>query len=78
MEAMVELYSPTSEPEAAVISSLLEAYQVEFFIRGGAFGKLYPGAQVGSFNTQTFMVPEAKLELARELISEFMPDDVEP
>jgi hypothetical protein len=77
METMVALYSPISEPETAVISSLLEAYEIRFFIRGGAFGKLYPGVNISPFNTQTFMVPASKLELAQVLIAEFTSDDSE-
>jgi len=71
---MVPLYTPATESEASVISGLLEAYQIPFFIRGGAFGKLYPGVQISPYNTQTFMVPETDLEFARGLIADFVSD----
>lgn len=71
---MTPLYTPTSEPEAVVISSLLEAYGIPFFIRGGAFGKLCPGVHISPYSTQTFMVDAAKLAFARELIAEFTKD----
>jgi len=69
---MVPVYSPLTESEASVISSLLEAYEIPFFIRGGAFSKLYPGMQIKDYNTQTFMVPAGSCELARELLAEFI------
>jgi hypothetical protein len=69
---MVPVYSPQTESEAAVISSLLEAHQIPFFLRGGAFSKLYPGMQINHYNTQTFMVPDESFEFARELLAEFI------
>ena len=69
---MVPVYSPLTESEASVISSLLEAYEIPFFIRGGVFSKLYPGMQIKDYNTQTFMVPAESYEIARELLAEFI------
>ncbi len=69
---MLPLYTPITESEAAVISSLLEAYDIPFFIRGAGFSKLYPGLQISHYNTQTFMVAEAHYELARSLIADFL------
>lgn len=75
---MVPLYTPETLSEEAVISSLLTAYEIPFFIRGGGFGKLYPGVQIRAFNTRTFMVDEDKLELAQELIKDFLSDTDTP
>jgi hypothetical protein len=72
---MVPVYSPLTESEAAVISALLEAYDIPFFIRGGAFSKLYPGLPIKDYNVQTFMVPADSYELARELLAEFITPD---
>lgn len=69
---MVPVYSPISESEAAVISALLEAHTIPFFIRGGGFSKLYPGMQIKDYNTQTFMVPTEHRDLARELLADFI------
>lgn len=69
---MVPVYTPITESEAAVISAMLEAYEVPFFIRGGGFSKLYPGMQIKDYNTQTFMVPAEHYEFSRELLSEFI------
>lgn len=72
---MVPVYSPISESEAAVISAMLEAHEIPFFIRGGFFSKLYPGMQIQDYNTQTFMVPLEHRDLARELLSDFIAPD---
>jgi hypothetical protein len=61
-----------SESEAAVVSALLEAHAIPFFIRGGNFSKLYPGMQIKDYNTQTFMVSVEHSDFARELLSEFI------
>lgn len=71
-DSMVAVYSPVTESEAAVISALLEAHGIPFFIRGGSFSKLYPGMQIRGYNVQTFMVPAASHALARELLAEFV------
>jgi hypothetical protein len=55
---MIPIYTPQTESEVAVISSMLDAYEIPYFIRGGAFSKLYPGLQIKDYNTQTFMVPD--------------------
>ncbi len=68
---MIPVYFPKSASEVAVISALLEAYEIPFFIRGGAFSRIYPGVQIKDFNTQAFMVPPGFWEPARELLAGF-------
>jgi len=69
---MVPVYTPIDESEAAVISAMLGAYEVPFYIRGGGFSKLYPGMQIKDYNTQTFMVPKEHYNFSRELLSDFI------
>lgn len=71
-DVMVPVYSPITESEAAVISTMLEAHEIPFFIRGGGFSKLYPGMQIKDYNIQTFMVPPESYEFVRELLAEFI------
>lgn len=71
---MVPVYAPKSESEAAVIASLMLAYGVSFFMRGGAFSSMYPGPVVNSLNEQMLMVDDGQVELARELIRSFVSD----
>ncbi|MGP1716812.1 MAG: hypothetical protein ACTS9Y_06490 [Methylophilus sp.] len=69
---MIPIYTPQTESEVAVISSMLDAYEIPYFIRGGAFSKLYPGLQIKDYNTQTVMVPAEFQEVARELLIDFI------
>lgn len=69
---MIPIYTPQTESEVAVISSMLAAYEIPYFIRGGAFSKLYPGMQIKDYNTQTVMVPVEFQESARALLNDFI------
>lgn len=69
---MIPIYTPQTESEVAVISSMLDAYEIPYFIRGGAFSKLYPGMQIKDYNTQTVMVPVEFQDSARELLNDFI------
>lgn len=75
---MVPIYSPKSESEAAVISSLLQAYDIAFFMRGGAFSSMYPGSVTNSLNEQTLMVRPDQVPLAKELLQAFLADQEVP
>lgn len=77
---MIPLYAPRDTAEAAVVAALLEAYDVRFFIQGQAFGSLYPGPLSNSLNALMVMVDAGQVDLARELLAEFMADadDAEP
>ncbi len=68
---MIPIYSPKNESEAAVIVALMEAYGIRFYMQGGAFSTMYPGAFSNSLNAQTLMVDEADEKLARELLTAF-------
>ena len=73
--ALVRVLSPQSEPEIAVVTSLLEAHDIPVFVHGRHLGSLLPGLQIGSYNTQSIMVPEERVADALELLSEFNRND---
>jgi hypothetical protein len=73
--ALVRVLSPQSESEIAVVTSLLEAHDIPVFIHGRHFGSLLPGIQIGSYNTQSIMVPEERVTDAMELLAEFRRND---
>ena len=73
--ALVRVLSPQSEPELAVVRSLLEAHDIPVFVHGRHLGSLLPGLQIGNYNTQSVMVPEEYALQALELLSEFRRDD---
>ncbi|MGX8883170.1 hypothetical protein ACWWD9_08145 [Methylovorus sp. SPW-M1] len=69
---MTPVYSPQTESEAVVISSMLDAHGIHFYLRGGAFSKLYAGMHINHYNTQMFMVLPQDYAFARELLAEFI------
>ncbi len=71
---MIPIYSPKSESEAAVIVALMQAYEIPYVMRGGAFSSMYPGPVRNSLNAQALMVEESDAELARQLIAPFALD----
>ncbi len=73
--ALVRVLSPQSEPELAVVTSLLEAHDIPVFIHGRQLGSLLPGLQIGNYNTQSIMVPEECVTNALELLTEFQREE---
>ncbi|MBP6019857.1 MAG: hypothetical protein KA735_10215 [Burkholderiaceae bacterium] len=69
---MVPIYSPRSESEAAVIISLMQAYDIAFLMQGAAFSSMYPGPVTNSLNAQTLMVDADHVQLATQLIQPFI------
>lgn len=69
---MIPIYSPKSESEAAVIVSLMQAYDVPFLMRGGAFSSMYPGPISNSLNAQTLLVDKEHADMARQLLQPFI------
>ena len=57
--------------------SLLEAHDIPVFVHGRHLGSLLPGLQIGNYNTQSIMIPEEFVYLARELLSDFTRQDAE-
>ena len=72
---LVRVLSPQSEPELAVVRSLLEAHDIPVFVHGRHLGSLLPGLQIGHYNTQSVMVPEERVPEALELLSDFRRED---
>lgn len=68
---MIPIYTMQSEPEAAVISSLMTAYNIHFIISGRGFSSMYPGAISNSLNEQILMVRADQVELAKTLLEPF-------
>jgi hypothetical protein len=67
--ALVTLTTPASDSERLTTVALLEAYGITCFIRGGGFSALYPGAQIGSRNALTILVPEEQLVTAQQVLA---------
>jgi hypothetical protein len=67
--ALVPLTTPESEFERLTTVALLEAHGITCFVRGGGFSSLYPGAQIGSRNALTILVPEEQLHQAQLVLA---------
>jgi hypothetical protein len=72
---LVKVLSPQSEPELAVVRSLLEAHGIPVFVHGRHLGSLLPGLQIGNYNSQSVMVPEEHASDALELLADFKRSD---
>lgn len=71
---MVPIYTPKSESEASVIGALLDAYGVVYHMQGGAFSTMYPGPVSNSLNAQKLLVRADQVELALQLLQDFMDE----
>ena len=69
--------APQSEPELAVVKSLLEAHGIPVFVHGRHFGSLLPGLQIGHHNAQSIMVPEERVSDALELLADFRRSELD-
>ena len=72
---LVRVLSPQSEPELAVVRSLLEAHDIPVFVHGRHLGSLMPGFQIGNYNSQSIMVPEECVSDALELLADFRREE---
>jgi hypothetical protein len=75
---MVPVYFPQSESEAAVVTALMQAYEIHFHIRGGAFSAMYPGTVSTALNEKVLMVAAEQAQLARKLLESLAGTEDEP
>lgn len=70
--SMVNLYSPNSEMELAMIKSLLDAEEVNYFVKNENFGSMEVGPQIALFNKKMITVQDSQHERASELINDYL------
>jgi len=75
---MTAIYTPRSESEAAIITSMMHAYEIEFVMQGAAFGSIYPGPMATSLNARVLMVRTDQADEARQLLASFIEETDEP
>ena len=73
---MIKLFSPENEVQFALAKSLLEAEGIPFFVHNDHFGSLYVGIQIEFLNRKTIMVDEAYEARAKEVIADFLRQDI--
>jgi hypothetical protein len=66
-----------SESQAVVVASLLRAHDIPHFIQGYGFGGLFPGPQIGSYNTRQLLVPQSCVDRARDLLADLVEESTE-
>lgn len=71
---MTPIYAPRSESEIAIITSMMQAYEIDFVMQGGAFGSMYPGPIASSLNARILMVRADQADEARQLLAGFLDD----
>jgi len=69
---MIELYSPRNEPELAIIKSILDGEDIDYFVRNDHFGSMEVGPRIELFNAKAILVKEEHYDRARELLSDFL------
>ena len=70
---MIELYSPGSETELALIKSILDAEHIHYFVKNDHFGSLEVGPlPIRLFNAKMILVREDQFGIAKELLKDFL------
>jgi len=71
---IVNLYSPNSETEPAIIKSLLDAEGINYFVKNENFGSMEIGPQIPLYNSKTIMVEDSQFEKASTLINDYLKE----
>jgi Putative prokaryotic signal transducing protein len=73
----IRVFTPQSQSELAVVTSLLEAHGIPVFVQNRHFGSLLPGLPIKALNAQCVMVPEERVPEAVELLAGFRDGQVD-
>ena len=71
---MIDLHSPNNEIELAMIKSILDSEEIDYFVKNENFGSLEVGPQIALFNKRMIMVREDQYERASELIKDYLKE----
>ena len=69
---MIELYSPANEVELALLKSILDAEEINYFVRNDNFGSLEIGPKIELFNKKMIVVQDDQYEKAKELLADYL------
>jgi hypothetical protein len=67
---LVAIASPETESDIAVISCVLEANDIPYFVQGSGFGGLFPGPRINGYNSRRVLVPASLAAEAASLLAE--------
>ncbi len=71
---MIDLHSPNNEMELAMIKSILDSEEIDYFVKNENFGSLEVGPQIALFNKRMIMVRGDQYERASELIKDYLKE----
>jgi hypothetical protein len=69
---IINLYSPNNEMELAMIKSILDSEEINYFVNNENFGSLEVGPQIALFNRRMITVRDDQYERASELIKDYV------
>lgn len=64
--------APETESDLVVMLGLLRSLDIPYFVHGTGFGGLFPGPQIGSYNSRRIMVPASRAEEASKALAVFL------
>jgi len=67
----VNLYSPGNDAELALLKSILDSEDINYFVKNDNFGSLEIGPRIGLFNSKMIEVRDDQYEQANELLTDF-------
>ncbi len=74
---MINLYSPNNEMELAMIKSILDSEDINYFVKNENFGSLEVGPQIALFNKRMIIVQDDHHDRASELVKDYLNEIAE-
>lgn len=68
---MVKLFYARNEAELALIKGLLDAEDINYFVRNDTFGSMLTGPLIDLYNKKTIVVQDEHYERSKELIMDY-------
>ena len=69
---MRKLYSPENDAELALIKSIFDGENIQYFVHNDHFGSLEVGPKIDLFNAKTIMVSDHQYELASDILRDIV------
>src|SRR4030042_3221785 len=69
---MIKLYSPDNESELALIKSLFEPEEINYYVLNDHFGTMKIGPKIELLNMKTIYVSEEDFDFAKEIVFDFL------
>ena len=72
---MKKLYSPENDAELALIKSIFDGENIQYFVNNDHFGSLKVGPKIDLFNAKTIMVSDHQYDLACGIIQDIVSNN---